>query len=99
MGYEAVLSEYEKSDFSDGRWKRPVYKRGAGPAVIVIHEMPGLHPLVVRFADRVAAAGMPVYLPKLFGQAGRPADHPLGPSPMLGGLAVRRQFDVRSPYT
>jgi dienelactone hydrolase len=94
MGYEAVLSEYAKSDFTDGRWTRPVYRRGSGPAVIVIHEMPGLHPLVVRFADRVAAAGMTVYLPKLFGEAGRPAGHPLGLATMIGGICIRREFNV-----
>jgi dienelactone hydrolase len=94
MGYEAVLSEYEKSDFNDGRWTRPVYRKGSGPAVIVIHEMPGLHPLVVRFADRVAASGMTVYLPKLFGEAGRPAGHPLGIVTMLGGICIRREFNV-----
>jgi dienelactone hydrolase len=37
----------------------------SGPAVIVIHEVPGLHPLVIRFADRIVAAGMTVFLPVL----------------------------------
>jgi dienelactone hydrolase len=94
MGYEAALAEYEKFDFDDGRWTRPVYRRGSGPAVIVIHEMPGLHPLVVRFADRVAEAGMTVFCPKLFGVAGRPATHPAGALTMLGGMCVRREFNV-----
>jgi dienelactone hydrolase len=92
MGYEAALSEYQRFEFTDGPWTRPVYRRGTGPAVIVIHEMPGLHPLVVRFADRVAAAGMTVYCPHLFGVAGRPAAHPLGALTMLGGLCIRREF-------
>src|SRR5271157_3776602 len=48
------------------------YRRGSGPAVIVIHEIPGLHPLVIRFADRIVAAGMTVFLPVLFGEPGRP---------------------------
>ncbi len=30
---------------------------GPGPAVIVIHEMPGLHPLVMRFADSRGGRG------------------------------------------
>lgn len=94
MGYEAALAEYERFDFDDGRWSRPVYRRGSGPAVIVIHEMPGLHPLVVRFADRVAAAGMTVFCPKLFGVAGRPATHPASVLTMLGGMCVRREFNV-----
>jgi dienelactone hydrolase len=94
MGYEAALADYEKSEFSDGRWTRPVYRRGSGPAVIVIHEMPGLHPLVVRFADRVAAAGMTVFCPVLFGVPGRPANHPGGALTMLGGMCVRREFNA-----
>lgn len=56
MTYDDVLKDYAKFEFSDGRWSRDVYRRGTGPAVIIIHEMPGMHPLVVRFADRVAAA-------------------------------------------
>jgi dienelactone hydrolase len=92
MGYEAALADYERFEFTDGRWTRPVYRRGAGPAVIVIHEMPGLHPLVVRFADRVTAAGMTVFLPHLFGVAGRPADHPAGVLTMIGGICIRREF-------
>jgi dienelactone hydrolase len=94
MGYEAALSDYEKLSFDDGRWTRTVYKRGSGPAVIVIHEMPGLHPGVVAFADRVAAAGMTVYCPNLFGEAGRPATHPLGLATMIGGICIRREFNV-----
>jgi len=94
MGYEAALAGYEKFAFDDGRWTRNVYRKGSGPAVIVIHEMPGLHPGVIRFADRVAEAGMTVYCPHLFGEAGRPADHPAGMLTMLGGICVRREFNV-----
>ena len=94
MGYEAALSAYDRFEFDDGHRKRDVYKRGSGPAVIIIHEMPGLHPLVIRFADRVAAAGMTVYCPHLFGQPGRPASHPLGVLTMLGGVCIRREFNV-----
>lgn len=94
MGYEAALAEYEKFAFSHGPWTRNVYRRGTGPAVVVIHEMPGLHPQVIRFADRVAAAGMTVYCPHLFGEPGRPANHPLSALTMLGGICIRREFNV-----
>jgi len=94
MGYEAALSEYAKFGFSHGRWTRDVYRRGSGPAVIVIHEMPGLHPDVIRFADRLAGAGMTVFCPVLFGVPGRPATHPAGALTMLGGLCIRREFNV-----
>ena len=51
------LQSYSQFDFESGPWTRPVYQKGNGPGVIVIHEMPGLHPEVIRFADRVAEAG------------------------------------------
>ncbi|MCR5874011.1 dienelactone hydrolase family protein [Phenylobacterium sp. J426] len=94
MGYQQALSEYETSRFRHSRWTRDVYRRGSGPAVIVIHEMPGLHPEVIRFADRVAEAGMTVFCPVLFGVPGRPANHPGSLLTMLGGLCVRFEFNV-----
>ena len=50
---------------------RPVYRAGAGPAVIVMHELPGLHPGVIAFARRVIATGFTVYAPSLVGTPGR----------------------------
>jgi len=50
---------------------RTVFRGGTGPAVIVIHEIPGLHPGVVAFGRRVIAAGMTAYFPSLFGEPGR----------------------------
>jgi dienelactone hydrolase len=92
MSYDAALAAYERFDFDDGRWTRPVYRRGTGPAVIVIHEMPGLHPLVIRFADRVAAAGMTVFMPSLFGEPGRPVSLPYVAGSLLKTLCIRREF-------
>lgn len=51
---------------------REVYCVGDGPAVIVMHEIPGLHPGVVEFGHRVAAAGLRAYMPSLFGEPFRP---------------------------
>ncbi|MDR3511405.1 MAG: dienelactone hydrolase family protein [Caulobacteraceae bacterium] len=96
MDDAAALAGYERFEFDDGRWTRPVYRRGRGPAVIVIHEMPGLHPLVVRFADRVAAAGMTVYLPSLFGQPGRTVTRGYALGVMAKTICVRREFHVWS---
>jgi dienelactone hydrolase len=96
MNYEAALSNYTKSDFTDGPWTRPVYRRGSGPAVIVLHEMPGLHPLVVRFADRIVQAGMTVYTPNLFGTPGRPATEGYMMQSIFNVLCVRREFNVWS---
>jgi dienelactone hydrolase len=96
MGYEAALADYERFEFAHGPWTRPVYRRGSGPAVIIIHEIPGLHPLVVRFADRVAAAGMTVFCPSLFGTPGKPVDRGYAMRSMLGAICIHREFDVWS---
>ena len=93
MRYDSILSGYTRFSFRHGLWTRRVYRRGVGPVVIIIHEMPGLHPLVVRFADRVALAGMTVFCPSLCGVAGRPADHPLSRFTILYGVCVRREFN------
>lgn len=96
MDYSAALKAYTAFDFDDGRWTRKVFRRGSGPAVIVIHEMPGIHPLVIRFADRVAAAGMTVFLPSLFGEPGRPVTRGYAVATMLGTICIRREFNVWS---
>ena len=94
MDHEAALSDYEKFQFGDGRMVRDVYRRGSGPAVIVIHEMPGLHPLVIAFADRVAAAGMTVYCPSLFGEPGRPVSPGYALATIAWTICIRREFNV-----
>jgi dienelactone hydrolase len=66
-----VLEGFECESFSYDGLARDVYRAGTGPAVIVIHEVPGLHPGVVSFARRVIAGGLTAYLPSLFGTPGR----------------------------
>ncbi|MCB9638004.1 MAG: dienelactone hydrolase family protein [Myxococcales bacterium] len=51
---------------------RPVFKGGTGPAVIVMHEVPGLHPGVIEFGRRVIERGMSVYMPSMLGTPGKP---------------------------
>src|SRR5882724_8044493 len=50
---------------------REVFCRGAGPAVIVMAEVPGITPLVAKFASTVADAGFAVFMPQLFGTSNR----------------------------
>lgn len=94
MHSATLLANYSSSPFTDGPWSRPVFRRGSGPGVIVIHEMPGLHPLVVRFADRVAEAGMTVFLPSLFGEPGREVTPFYALGEMFKGICVRREFNL-----
>jgi dienelactone hydrolase len=98
MGDDSSLEAFQRFDFTDpeGRWTRPVWRRGTGPAVIVIHEMPGLHPLVLRFASRVAAAGMTVFCPSLFGEPGREVSAGYAIGSILKGICISREFSVWS---
>jgi dienelactone hydrolase len=86
------MANESEFDFTHGPWTRRVFRRGTGPAVIVIHEIPGIHPLVFRFADRVAAAGHTVFLPSLLGEPGRPVSTSYGLSVMLKAICIRREF-------
>lgn len=54
----------------DGK-TRPVYWRGEGPGVVIMHEIPGITPQVIRFAETVAEAGFTAVMPHLFGEPGR----------------------------
>ena len=65
------LAGFTESQFTHDGMTRSVYAAGSGPAVIVIHEIPGLHPGVAAFARRVIDAGFSVRMPSLFGTPGR----------------------------
>ena len=51
----------------------PTWRKGTGPGVVVVHEIPGITDAVVAFAEEVVAAGHTVVMPQLFGEVGGPA--------------------------
>ena len=70
MKQDDPLEDFTRREITlDGVGKR-VYVAGSGPAVIVIHEMPGISPEVARFSRWVRDAGFTVYMPSLFGRDG-----------------------------
>lgn len=89
-----TLDGYTSLEFTDAAITREVFVRGAGPAVIVMHEVPGIHPLVLRFAERVAAAGHRVYLPSLLGDPGRAVTPGSAAGQILKALCIRREFSA-----
>jgi dienelactone hydrolase len=71
LGQDDPLEDFESRMLAfEGRTKR-VFVSGSGPAVIAMAEMPGIYPHFARFARRVRDAGFTVWMPDLFGQAGR----------------------------
>jgi dienelactone hydrolase len=97
---EGDLGSFEKGAFTDDGVTKDVYRKGSGPAVIVISEMPGMSPQVLGFADRVVALGCTAVLPNLFGTAGR--DPTKGNKlsmaayglQSMGGACISREFTV-----
>jgi dienelactone hydrolase len=66
-----ALSEFTESTFTHDGLDRRVFRAGTGPAVIVIHEVPGITPEVAAFARRVVDRGFSVRMPSLFGTPGK----------------------------
>ncbi|HUW02495.1 MAG TPA: dienelactone hydrolase family protein [Acidimicrobiales bacterium] len=67
----AELEGYTADTFTHAGEQKPIYRRGEGPAVIVMAEIPGITPLVADFGRRVADLGMTAVLPSLFGTPGK----------------------------
>jgi MFS family permease len=66
-----VLEGWERSTFTAAGLTRDVYRRGSGPGVVVIHEIPGITPKVAQFMNEVVDAGFTVVAPSLVGTPGR----------------------------
>ncbi|CAN5738211.1 dienelactone hydrolase family protein [soil metagenome] len=87
----AVLGDYEQVTFSHEGKVRDVYRRGTGPAVLVIAEMPGITPRVIGFAERIVDIGCTAVLPHLFGVPGqRPS--PIAEARSILPACVSREF-------
>ena len=69
----------------------PVWRKGSGPGVIVMHEIPGITPEVVAFVEEVVAAGHTVLMPSLFGSDGAPMTA-TSTAKALGRVCVSREF-------
>lgn len=95
-----ALDAYDRSEFTFDGKTRTVFRKGTGPAVIVIAEIPGITPKVVEFADRVVALGCTAVLPHLFGTPGRDLHEGgrAGPMPYLLSsivpACVSREFTI-----
>ncbi len=66
------LPGFTESAFTHEGVTHTVYRRGGGPGVVVMPEIPGITPQVAAFAERVAAAGFTVFVASLFGTPGKP---------------------------
>jgi dienelactone hydrolase len=85
------MHDFQSFEFSNGDSSRKVFYKGTGPAVIVLHELPGMIPECVDLARRIAETGFTVYLPLLFGKPDRPMSL-LGMAAYTAQLCISKEF-------
>ena len=85
------IAGWDQSSFTHEGVRHPTWRKGTGPVVIVVHEIPGVTPKVIEFAERVVNEGFTVVMPLLVGEVGR------GPSgayiaQSMAKICISREF-------
>jgi dienelactone hydrolase len=88
-----TLSDFEKLELTFDHETRTVFRKGQGPAVILMHEIPGIHPGVIRLANAFCHAGLSVWLPSLLGTPGKEVSLPYI-AKSLARACVMQEFTV-----
>ncbi|BBY31408.1 dienelactone hydrolase family protein [Mycolicibacterium sediminis] len=88
---EADLTGWTATPFTGAGLTYDVYRKGEGPGVVLIPEMPGLHPGVLALGNHLVDNGFTVAAPSLFGTPGR---SPLNPAtlPVLVKGCIAKEF-------
>lgn len=73
---EADLAGWSAAPFTGAGFTYDVYRKGEGPGVVLIPEMPGLHPGVLALGNHLVDNGFTVAAPSLFGTPMAPAVSP-----------------------
>ena len=91
------IAGWDQSSFTHEGVTHPTWRKGTGPVVIVIHEIPGVTPKVIEFAERVVNEGFTVVMPLLVGEVGR------GPSgayiaQSMAKVCISREFTTMAMH-
>lgn len=86
-----VLNGWERASFSAAGFTHDTYRKGSGPGVIVIHEVPGITPSVAAFAEEVVGRGFTVVMPDLVGTPGKDVSPPYLAS-SLAKVCISKEF-------
>ena len=86
-----VLAGWQKGSFTSAGMTRDTYRRGSGPGIVLVHEIPGITPAVTRFANDLVDAGFTVVMPSLVGTPGKaPSGGYLASS--MSKVCISREF-------
>lgn len=86
-----VLDGWVQGEHSASGVTHPTYRKGSGPGVVVISEIPGVTEDVLAFAEEVVGQGFTVVLPHLFG-AVPSGDGPLAIAGTVRQVCVNNEF-------
>lgn len=89
--HDAVLEGWEPGEFTAAGITHATYRRGTGPGVIVVHEIPNITPLVTSFANEVVERGFTVVMPSLVGTPGK-APSLLSGFSSMAKVCIAREF-------
>ena len=84
----SAIPTFEEQSHSDGEFSFPIFRKGDGPGVILMHELPGLTRETVEFAEFIAANGFHVVMPLLFGS---PLQNSTLGTIKFAGVCIRRE--------
>jgi dienelactone hydrolase len=86
------LDSWTRGDHTASGVTHPTYRKGSGPGVVVISEIPGITEDVVGFAEEVVGQGLTVVLPHLFGKVPSKENLP-AVAGTLRQVCVNREFN------
>lgn len=88
---EADLAGWVAAPFTGAGYTHDVYRKGEGPGVVLIPEIPGIHPGVLALGNHLVDNGFTVAIPSLFGTPARPVSVAYA-LPTLAWACVAREF-------
>src|SRR5690349_8079860 len=88
---ESDFAGWTVAPFSAADQTYDVYRKGEGPGVVLIPELPGIHPGVLALGNHLVDNGFTVASPSLFGTPGAPAVRP-GAVPVMMKACVTKEF-------
>ncbi len=88
----SVLDGWVAGEHAASGVSHPTYRKGTGPGVVVISEIPGITEDVIAFSEEVVGLGCTVVMPHLFGKVVS-SDSPLAAMSSLRQACINREFN------
>lgn len=92
------LAGWDEGTFTAAGSTFPTFRKGSGPGVVVVHEVPGITPSVQAFAEEVVASGFTVVMPSLFGNPGAPFTVP-AVAKAIAKVCISKEFATLAAQT